>query len=121
MMNVFNIKLLVATLLRDINEFKTVSTDYPTKWDNVPIAIYRTSSTPFFVDAHSNELQTKWRVTIEVYSNKSLASLVKKVEERFEREGISLKRKDSNTAVLKRVVLDAEFIVDNTIKVIYDK
>lgn len=120
-MNVFNVKLLVATLLREIKDFKIVSTDYPSKWDDVPIAIYRTSSTPHFVDAHNNELQTKWRVTIEVYSNQSLANLVKRVEGRFEREGINLKRKDGNTAVMKRIVLDADFIVDNTLKVIYDK
>lgn len=119
-----NIKSVVLAIL---NEFKAdgtlkkVATDYPKTWNDFPTAIYRTSSKPHFIDADQNELQTQWSITVELYHNKSLADITKRVTERFNDVRINLSEKDGNTADLRRVILEAEFIVDNTLKIIYEK
>lgn len=119
-----NIKSVVLAIL---NEFKAdgtlkkVATDYPKAWNDFPTAIYRTSSKPHFIDADQNELQTQWNITIELYHNKSLTDITKRLNERFSDVRIYLSEKDGNTADLRRVILEAEFIVDNTLKIIYEK
>lgn len=119
-----NIKSVVLAIL---NEFKAdgtlkkVATDYPKTWNDFPTAIYRTSSKPHFIDANQNELQTQWSITVELYHNKTLADITKRVTERFNDVRIYLSEKDGNTADLRRVILEAEFIVDNTLKIIYEK
>ena len=119
-----NIKSVIVAIL---NEFKAdgtlkkVATDYPKSWNDFPTAIYRTSSKPYFTDAHQNELQTQWNITIELYHNKSLTDITKRLNERFSNVRIYLSEKDGNTADLRRVILESEFIVDNTLKIIYEK
>ena len=119
-----NIKSVIVAIL---NEFKAdgtlkkVATDYPKSWNDFPTAIYRTSSKPYFTDAHQNELQTQWNITIELYHNKSLTDITKRLNERFSDVRIYLSEKDGNTADLRRVILESEFIVDNTLKIIYEK
>lgn len=119
-----NIKAVIVAIL---NEFKVdgtlkkVATDYPKSWNDFPTAIYRTSSKPYFTDAHQNELQTQWNITIELYHNKSLTDITKRLNERFSDVRIYLSEKDGNTADLRRVILEAEIIVDNTLKIIYEK
>lgn len=119
-----NIKSVIVAIL---NEFKAdgtlkkVSTDYPKSWNEFPTAVYRTSSKPYFTDADQNELQTQWNITVELYHNKTLADITKRVTERFNDVRINLSEKDGNTADLRRVILEAEFIVDNTLKIIYEK
>lgn len=119
-----NIKSVIVSIL---NEFKAdgtlkkVATDYPKSWNDFPTAIYRTSSKPHFIDADQNELQTQWSITVELYHNKTLADITKRVTERFNDVRINLSEKDGNTADLRRVILESEFIVDNTLKIIYEK
>lgn len=119
-----NIKSVIVAIL---NEFKAdgtlkkVATDYPKSWNDFPTAIYRTSSKSHFTDAHQNELQTQWNITIELYHNKSLTDITKRLNERFSDVRINLSDKDGNAADLRRVILEAEFIVDNTLKIIYEK
>lgn len=119
-----NIKSVIVAIL---NEFKAdgtlkkVATDYPKSWNDFPTAIYRTSSKSHFTDAHQNELQTQWNITIELYHNKSLTDITKRLNERFSDIRINLSDKDGNAADLRRVILEAEFIVDNTLKIIYEK
>ncbi|MDT2782892.1 hypothetical protein P7H41_13160 [Vagococcus fluvialis] len=119
-----NIKSVIVAIL---NEFKAdgtlkkIATDYPKSWNDFPTAIYRTSSKPHFTDANQNELQTQWNITIELYHNKSLTDITKRLNERFSDVRIYLSEKDGNTADLRRVILEAEFIVDNTLKIICEK
>lgn len=119
-----NIKSVIVAIL---NEFKAdgtlkkVATDYPKTWNDFPTAIYRTSSKSHFTDAHQNELQTQWNITIELYHNKSLTDITKRLNERFSDVRINLFKKDGNAANLRRVILEAEFIVDNTLKIVYEK
>lgn len=119
-----NIKSVIVAIL---NEFKVdgtlkkVATDYPKSWNDFPTAIYRTSSKSHFTDAHQNELQTQWNITIELYHNKSLTDITKRLNERFSDVRIYLSEKDGNTADLRRVILESEFIVDNTLKIVYEK
>lgn len=119
-----NIKSVIVAIL---NEFKAdgtlkkVATDYPKTWNDFPTAIYRTSSKSHFTDAHQNELQTQWNITIELYHNKSLTDITKRLNERFSNVRIYLSEKDGNAADLRRVILESEFIVDNTLKIIYEK
>lgn len=119
-----NIKAVIVQIL---GEFKTdgtlkqVKTDYPKSWNDFPTAIHRTSSKPYFIDADQKELQTQWHITIELYHNKSLTDIVKRISERFNDVRINLSDKDANTANLRRVILEAEFIVDNTLKIVYEK
>ncbi|MBO0442834.1 hypothetical protein JZO79_04375 [Vagococcus fluvialis] len=119
-----NIKSVIVSIL---NEFKAdgtlkkIATDYPKSWNDFPTAIYRASSKPHFTDANQNELQTQWNITIELYHNKTLTDITKRLNERFSDVRIHLSEKDGNTADLRRVILEAEFIVDNTLKIIYEK
>jgi len=123
-MEVINIKLVIAQLLNEFREnkdLKKVATDYPKNWVELPIAIYRTKSEPHFIDADNKELQTQWNITIELYSDKGLTGITERVIRRFGDVGISLSKKDGNTADLKRNILESQFIVDNTLKIIYEK
>lgn len=123
-METINIKLVIAHLLnefRQSKDLKKVATDYPKNWVELPIAIYRTKSEAHFIDADNNELQTKWNVTIELYSDKGLTDVTERIIKRFGDVGIRLSKKDGNTADLKRNILDGQFIVDNTLKIIYEK
>lgn len=119
-----NIKSVIVAIL---NEFKAdgtlkkVSTDYPKAWNEFPTAVHRTSSKPYFTDADQNELQTQWNITIEIYHNKSLTDITERIINRFGDVRINLSKKDGNTADLRRAILEAEFIVDNTLKIIYEK
>ena len=123
-MDQVNIKSVIVAIL---NEFKVdgtlkkIATDYPKAWNDFPTAIYRTSSKPYFTDANQNELQTQWSITIELYHNKSLTDITKRLNERFSDVRIYLSEKDGNTADLRRVILESEFIVDNTLKIVYEK
>lgn len=123
-METINIKLVIAHLLNEFRQsegLKKIATDYPKNWVELPIAIYRTKSEPHFTDADNNELQTKWNVTIELYSDKGLTDIAERIIKRFGDVGINLSKKDGNTADLKRNILDGQFIVDNTLKIIYEK
>lgn len=119
-----NIKSVIVAILNDFKKdgtLKKIATDYPKTWNDFPTAIYRTSSKPYFTDANQNELQTQWSITIELYHNKSLTDITKRLNERFSEVRINLSEKDGNTADLRRVILEAEIIVDNTLKIIYEK
>ena len=119
-----NIKSVIVAILNELKAdgtLKKVATDYPKSWNDFPTAIYRTSSKSHFTDAHQNELQTQWNITIELYHNKSLTDITSRLNERFGDVRINLSEKDGNTADLRRVILESEFIVDNTLKIIYEK
>lgn len=123
-MSKINIKSIIVSVL---NEFKAdgtikkVSMDYPKQWNVFPTVIYRTQSSPHFVDADQEELLTKWQITLEIYHNASLTDITNRISNRFNDIGISFVLKEGNTADLKRTILESTFIVDNTLKIIYEK
>lgn len=116
-----NIKVATVSILNDIPEIKKVATDYPTTWNTFPSAIYRAVNTPHFVDGSGQELQTKWSVTIELYSNDSLTSIVNTLVEQFGKLGFTGTQRDANTADLKRIIIELSAIVDNKTKYVYSK
>ena len=72
-------------------------------------------------DGKGNELQTKWNITIELYSESSLTNLVTNLLDKFRTIGFTGTSKDANTADLKRVIIDISAIVDNKTKYVYKK
>ncbi|WP_029343763.1 hypothetical protein [Lactococcus lactis] len=116
-----NIKVATFSVLSGISEIKKVVTDYPSTWNDFPTAIYRTVNNPHFVDGSGEELQTKWSVTIELYSKSSLTTIVNNVIEQFGDIGFTGTQRDANTADLKRVIIELSAIVDNKTKYVYSK
>ena len=55
-MDVINIKPIIVSLLKEIPEIKKVATEYPVIWTTFPAAIYRTTQTPYAIDADKNEM-----------------------------------------------------------------
>lgn len=116
-----NIKVATFSILNGISEIKKVAPDYPSTWNDFPTAIYRTVNTPHFVDGSGEELQTKWSITIELYSKSSLTTIVNSVIEQFGDIGFTGTQRDANTADLKRVIIELSAIVDNKTKYVYSK
>lgn len=116
-----NIKVATVSVLNGISEIKKVTTDYPSTWNTFPTAIYRTVNNPHFVDGSGEELQTKWTVTIELYSKSSLTTIVNNIIEQFGDIGFTGTQRDANTADLKRVIIELSAIVDNKTKYVYSK
>lgn len=116
-----NIKVATVSVLSGISEIKKVATDYPSTWNDFPTAIYRTVSNPHFVDGSGEELQTKWSITIELYSKSSLTTIVNNIIEQFGDIGFTGTQRDANTADLKRVIIELSAIVDNKTKYVYSK
>ena len=116
-----NIKVATVSVLSGISDIKKVATDYPSTWNDFPTAIYRTVNNPHFVDGSGNELQTKWSITIELYSKSSLTNIVNNVIEQFGDIGFTGTQRDANTADLKRVIIELSAIVDNNTKYVYSK
>lgn len=116
-----NIKVATVSILNAISEIKKVATDYPSTWNDFPTAIYRTVNNPHFVDGSGDELQTKWSITIELYSKSSLTTIVNNVIDQFGDIGFTGTQRDANTADLKRVIIELSAIVDNKTKYVYSK
>lgn len=114
-------KAITVSILGAIPEIKKVTTDYPSTWNTFPTAIYRAFNTPRFVDSDGEELQTKWSITIELYSKSSLTDIVNNIIEQFGDIGFTGTSKDANTADLKRVIIDLSAVVDNKTKYVYSK
>lgn len=114
-------KAATFDILKSITELKKIASDYPITWNNFPLAIYRTSTSPRFTDANGQELQSKWNVTIELFSNTSLTDITAILLQKFGEIGFTGTSKDANTADLKRVIIDLSAIVDNTTKYVYSK
>ena len=116
-----NMKVVTVDILKAITELKKISSDYPSTWNTFPIAIYRTSTSPHFTDASGQELQSKWNVTIELFSNASLTDITATVLQKFGDIGFTGTQKDANTADLRRIIIDLSAIVDNKTNYVYSK
>lgn len=114
-------KAIVFDILKAITELKKIASDYPSTWNIFPLAIYRTSTSPHFTDASGQEIQSKWNVTIELFSNIGLTDITATVLQKFGDIGFTGAQKDANTADLRRVIIDLSAIVDNTTKYVYSK
>lgn len=120
-MEKIDIKVITLAVLKDIPDIKKAASDYPKSWSVFPSAIYRTSTSPHFTDASGQELQSKWNVTIELFSNASLTDITATVLQKFGYIGFTGTSKDANTADLRRIIIDLSAIVDNTTKYVYSK
>lgn len=118
-MDVINIKPIIVSLLKEIPEIKKVATEYPVIWTTFPSAIYRTTRTPYAVDADKNEMQSLWTVTIDLYAEASLTTIQTKVAEKMKSIGFVGNAVDSNTASLIRVACEFKAIVDNESRHVY--
>lgn len=118
-MEVINIKPIVVKLLKEITEIQKVATEYPVIWTTFPSAIYRTTQTPYALDADKNELQTLWTVSIDLYSDASLTLIKSKVTEKMRSIGFVGGKVDSNTASLIREACEFKAIVDNETRQTY--
>ncbi|MER2110048.1 MAG: hypothetical protein ABS889_03840 [Desemzia incerta] len=118
-MDVINIKPIIVSLLKEIPEIKKVATEYPVIWTTFPAAIYRTTQTPYAIDADKNEMQTLWTVTIDLYAETSLTDIHSKVSEKMKSIGFVGNAVDSNNASLIRVAREFKAIVDNEERRVY--
>lgn len=116
-----NMKAVTFDVLKAITELKKIASDYPSTWNTFPLAIYRTSTSPHFIDASGQELQSKWNVTIELFSNTSLTDITAILLQKFGDIGFTGTSKDANTADLRRIIIDLSAIVDNNTKYVYSK
>lgn len=116
-----DIKNIAGSVMSGISEIKKIAMDYPSTWNTFPTAIYRTANNPHFVDGSGDEIQTKWSITIELYSKSSLTTIVNNVIEQFGDIGFTGTQRDANTADLKRVIIELSAIVDNKTKYVYSK
>lgn len=114
-------KAVAFDILKSITELKKIASDYPSTWNTFPLAIYRTSTSPHFTDASGQEQQSKWNVTIELFSNTSLTDITAILLQKFGYIGFTGTSKDANTADLRRIIIDLSAIVDNTTKYVYSK
>ena len=114
-------KVVTVDILKAITELKKISSDYPSTWNTFPIAIYRTSTSPHFTDASGQELQSRWNITIELFSNTSLTDITAQLLQKFGDIGFTGTQRDANTADLKRVIIELSAIVDNKTKYVYSK
>lgn len=119
MMEKINMKLEVVKVLDSVNALADFSTDYPEEMAVFPYAVYRTTATPHFINGDREEEQTHWKVFIEVYGTRSVSSVTKSINDKLRELGFSVIQRDSNTAGLFRIVLEANGIVDNKMKIIY--
>ncbi|QBO35379.1 hypothetical protein EQG49_02305 [Periweissella cryptocerci] len=110
-----NVKKAVATTLSGIEGLTLQSTVYPQTWtDEYPSAIFYTSHEPAKGYEVNEELLTHWTITIELYGERSLTDLEDKLDEAFSVLGFrNLSSEDANTAILKRIVVAYEGIVNN--------
>lgn len=120
-MEKINMKAVTFSLLSGVTAIKKARTDYPSDWNIFPTAIYRTSSKPHFVDLNQEELQTSWQINIEIYGDKSLTDIGNDIMTKFRSIGFKGTCRDSNTAGLKRIIIDVSAIVDNTTKYVFEK
>lgn len=114
-----NMKLEVVKVLDSVTALADFSTDYPEEMSTFPYAVYRTTTTPHFIDGERKEVQTKWMILIEVYGTKSVSSVTNSIYLAMRELGFKVTQRDSNVAGLFRIVLECHGIVDNTMKQIY--
>lgn len=117
-----NIPILVVETLEkyeNSGQIKLIATDYPAEMKDFPTAIYRTSSSPFFIGADKNEDQTKWAITVELFSDKGLERLVSEVAKDFRLLGFKVSESGGNMANIKRKILKINGIADNNLNAIY--
>ena len=119
---IFNLKPTVMDILNSVNELKLKSPSYPAVWSQYPMAIYRTSHQPAFINADHHESQTSWSVTIELYTdNGSLTAITNKLSDAFAELGFSCAANDANTAGLSRVVCQFSAVIDNDTRRVYGR
>lgn len=124
MMEIYNVKAGVVKLLQEIEGIKKIATDYPTNWSTFPMVIYRTVRTPWFIDADKQELQSQWRIEIELYGEKkagSLTEIANKILKTFEQSGFVGSVRESNTPIANRTIIVVSGIVDNVTNYVYQK
>jgi len=122
MTEVIDMKPVFVNALKSVTELKSTRTNYPKDWKSVqfPMAIYRASKKPHYLEQGYDEWQTYWTVVIELYANNgSLTSIKNSLLESFAQIGFTGKWKDGNTAGLKRIEIELKAIVDNNLKTIY--
>ncbi|WP_225354216.1 hypothetical protein [Lacticaseibacillus saniviri] len=73
---IINMKPKVMSILNSIEELKLSSTTYPDEWSKFPMAVYSTVHEPYFVNAEQHEGQTKWQITVELYSDTGSLTLI---------------------------------------------
>lgn len=122
-MSKIDVKEIITSVLRQAKAdewIKKSSTDYPSTWV-FPIAIYRTADKPHAVDFEKNELQTEWKITIEVFGNENSSDIANELVKRISELGFKGDCKDANTADKKRVICDFIGIVDNVTRYVFHK
>ena len=119
---IINMKPKIMSILNSIEELKLSSTTYPDEWSKFPMAVYSTVHEPYFVNAEQHEGQTKWQITVELYSDTgSLTLITEKLRTAFAGLGFFGTTTDANTAGLKRVVCRVSAVVDNDTFHVYQK
>lgn len=109
----------VVKVLESVSSLADFSTDYPSEMTEFPYAVYRTTATPFFVDSDRNEVQTRWHILIEIYGIKSVSSVATSVYDGMRELGFKVAQRDSNTANIKRIVIECQGVIDNIQKQLY--
>lgn len=123
-MDIFNMKEEAVRLLKEVPEIKKISTDYPANWTTFPMVIYRTIRTPWFIDAEKQELQSQWRIEIELYGEKkagSLTEIANNILRAFNAVGFVGTSRESNTPIANRIIISVSGIIDNVTRFVYQK
>ncbi|MHA3065800.1 hypothetical protein [Lacticaseibacillus saniviri] len=119
---IINMKPKVMNILNSIEGLKLASTTYPDEWTKFPMAVYSTVHEPYFVNADQHESQTKWQITVELYSDSgSLTIITEKLRTALAGLGFFGTTTDANTAGLTRVVCRFSAVVDNDTFHVYQK
>ena len=122
---IIDIQALTYQVLNKVAAFENrIYPDYPKVWQDFPMAIYRTKRTSHFVDAHKEELQSYWVITIEIYGDNNtgdLTPIVEQVDNEMKQKGFMGNDTDSNTGDLSRKILEYRGIVDNVTHFVYQK
>ncbi|MFD1317332.1 hypothetical protein AB0Y04_00410 [Loigolactobacillus coryniformis] len=117
---IYNMNTEVMRILNRIATLKLRAADYPDTWSQFPAAIYRTAHEPIYIDADQIERQTRWTITVELYTDTgSLTDLTEQLRSAFALIGFSGDTTQSNTAGLRRTICTFNAVIDNDLQRVY--
>lgn len=106
-------------LFKDVEGIELVATDYPKKWETFPSIIYRTTQTPYRLDAKNVEQMTRWDIVVEIYGSESVHEQVVDLKEKFRKINMFGRTREANTMFLNRTICDFKGAYDNESKIMY--
>lgn len=116
MSEIINMKPIIREIILQTPEITKCVTTYPNSFNDLPVVVYSTTSYPRFIDNKKEEYQTVWETTIDLIGKGSLSEIAMDICRNLAKSGFTYRKTDANIDGLSRVIIYANVLVDNNLK-----